>query len=163
MPHLLLCVVLTGCGRNDDAATRPPALTLPPGGLRLTVVQRSAAVVAGSGGRVRVHLGDITRGQVQLTLAGPDGATLIAPTSVKVGDALPFHLEGRYYVTVVQLKNRLVDDRAPLPDQGARRLGRRRARMAPQAFGDAGRLRSGRRCGTGAAPGAHRSFPARRL
>ena len=62
----------------------------------------------GSDGRVRVHLGDITRGQVQLTLARADGATLIAPTSVKEGDALPFHFQGPYVVTVVELKNRLI-------------------------------------------------------
>jgi hypothetical protein len=35
---------------------------------------------------------------------------LIAPTSVKEGDALPFFLEGRYFLTVVELKNRVVGD-----------------------------------------------------
>jgi hypothetical protein len=78
---------------------------------RLRISQRTTAAVPGSDGRVRVHLGDITRGQAQLTLAKTDGATLIAPTSVQEGDALPFVLEkGRYAVTVVELKNRLVGD-----------------------------------------------------
>ncbi|MHC4819850.1 MAG: hypothetical protein ACYTF8_17530, partial [Planctomycetota bacterium] len=100
---LLFCLVLAACGGDDRAPNATPALSLPEGGTRVTVDQRSAAVVPGSDGRVRVHLGDITRGQVQLTLAGPDGTTLIAPTSVKEGDALPFVLEGRYSVTVIEL------------------------------------------------------------
>jgi len=107
----VLCIVLAACAGEDTAPAGTPALTLPAGGARLRIVQRSTAAVPGSDGLLRVHLGDITRGQVQLTLARADGATLIAPTSVKEGDALPFVLEdGRYVVTVVDLKNRLVGD-----------------------------------------------------
>ncbi|MHC4136165.1 MAG: DUF5329 family protein [Planctomycetota bacterium] len=108
--RLLLCVVLAACAGDDTAPAGRPALTLPPGGARLRVAQRSTAAVPGSDGRVRVHVGDITSGQVQLTLARADGTTLIAPTSVKQGDALPFHLQGPYVVTVAELNNRLLAD-----------------------------------------------------
>jgi len=106
--RLLLCVVLAACGRDDPAPNVTPALTLPPGGARLPIAQRSTKAVPGSDGLLQVHLGDITRGQVQLSVAKTNGTTLIAPTSVKEGDALPFVFGGRYFVTVVELTNRLV-------------------------------------------------------
>ena len=73
--RLLLCVLLAACGGDDDPPAPPPALTLPERGASVTVDQRSTAFVPGSNGRLRVHLGDITRGQVQLSLATADGAT----------------------------------------------------------------------------------------
>lgn len=109
--RLLLCLLLAACGRDEAAPANPPTLALPPEGTRLTVPQRSTAFVPGSDGRVRVRLGDVTRGQVRLTLTDADGTQRIAPTSAKEGDALPFVLgRDRYYVTVVELKNRLVGE-----------------------------------------------------
>lgn len=107
--RLLLCLALAACGRDHPTPGAVPTLTLPAEGTRLTVPQRSTAFVPGSDGGLRVHLGDVTRGQVRLTLATAKGAQLIAPTSVKKGDALPFVLgRNRYFLTVVELKNRLV-------------------------------------------------------
>jgi hypothetical protein len=104
--RLLLCVLLAACAGDD---VPPPAPTLLARGASVTVDQRSTAFVPGTNGRLRVHLGDITRGQVQLTLATADGVTLIAPTSVRDGDVLPFTFDGgHYYVTVVELTNRLI-------------------------------------------------------
>jgi len=108
---LVVCVLFAACAREGPAPAVTPALTLPPEGARLRISQRTTTAVPGSDDRIRVYLGDITRGQVQLTLAEMDGTTLIAPTSVKEGDALPFVVEkGRYVVTVIDLKNRLVGD-----------------------------------------------------
>jgi len=92
-------------------SAREAPLDLPEGGARLTLVQRHDAEVPGSGGRLRVHIGDITRGQVELTLARADGSTVVAPTSVREGDHLPFRVgETRYDLAVVELKNKLLGD-----------------------------------------------------
>jgi hypothetical protein len=76
---------------------------------RLTLVQRRSADVPGSGGRLRVEIGDITRKQVALTLTHKDGRTIIPRASVVQGQTLEFSLGGRRYrLTVVGLKNKLV-------------------------------------------------------
>jgi hypothetical protein len=106
----VLCVALAACGDGDapPAPVPAPALTLPAQGSTMVADQRSTTFVRGSDGRLRVRLGDITRGQVQLTLLA-DGTPLIAPTSVREGDTLPFVLEEkRYVLTVVELTNRIL-------------------------------------------------------
>lgn len=85
-----------------------PALELPGGKARLTAGQRSDTEVPGSDGRLRIQLGDITRDQVELTLAHTDGRKLIAATSVQSGTRLPFRVGGqRYELIVVALNNKL--------------------------------------------------------
>jgi hypothetical protein len=97
-------------GRAAAAADEPP-LELPADGARITVIQRHDAEVPGSGGRLRVHLGDITRGQVELTLAHRDGRMLVPPTSMRPRARAAFRLGGqRYHVEVVALHNVLIGD-----------------------------------------------------
>ncbi|MHC4549632.1 MAG: DUF5329 family protein [Planctomycetota bacterium] len=107
---LIGALLLAGCAGNDVDPTPRAALVLPGGWARVEVAQRSVVAVPGSGGRLQVHLGDITRGQVQLTLSRADGTTPIGTTSVKEGDVLPFSLERRYALTVVRLENRLLGE-----------------------------------------------------
>ncbi|MHC4408993.1 MAG: DUF5329 family protein, partial [Planctomycetota bacterium] len=83
-------------------------LELPDGRARLTAGQRSDTELPGSAGRLRVQLGEITREQVELTLAHTDGRALIAAQSVQRGTRLPFRLGGqRYELVVVELNNKL--------------------------------------------------------
>ncbi|MHC4937945.1 MAG: DUF5329 family protein [Planctomycetota bacterium] len=88
---------------------REAALELPEGKARVSAGQRSDTEVPGSDGRLRIHLGDITREQVALTLAHRNGRTLIPATSVRRGDSLPFRIGGeRYALVVVELHNKLI-------------------------------------------------------
>jgi hypothetical protein len=74
-------------------------------------VQRHDADVPGSSGRLRVHIGDITKGQVELSMSRADGAAVVAPRSMKVGDAVEFPVGGhRYRVTLAELKGVVVGD-----------------------------------------------------
>ncbi|MHC4408506.1 MAG: DUF5329 family protein [Planctomycetota bacterium] len=110
-------VILAGLGwftytRLAPRIDLPPAsderpLDLPEGKARLTAAQRSDTELPGSGGRLRIQLGDITRKQVALTLADTDGRTLISATSVQSGSRLPFRRAGqRYELVVVELNNK---------------------------------------------------------
>jgi len=97
----------TSAQTESDECTDPP-LELPNGAARITVAQRSDADVPGSAARLRVHLGDITRGQVELTLAHSDGRTLVATTSVRETDRIPFVFGAqRYHLSVLSLRNRV--------------------------------------------------------
>lgn len=118
MRLILGVVILAGVGlfaytRLAPKIDLPPAsdeqpLELPDGKARLTAGQRSNTEVPGSAGRLRILLGEITRKQVELTLAHTDGRTLIAARSVQRGTRLPFRLGGqRYELVVVELSNKL--------------------------------------------------------
>ena len=122
----LLLGVLPACG-GDDTATgsgsgsgppspRAPGIDLPGGRVRLTVGQRSDAGIPGSRSRLRVHLDDITRGQVGVTLSATDGTTPLGVCSMRAGNVREFRFEGRrYQLEVVELHNALVgQDRALL-------------------------------------------------
>lgn len=112
---LALAVLLVGTAllldRRAPPAPAEPPLALPDGGAQVRLVQRHDAEVPGSGGRLRVHIGDITRGQVILTLTHRDGRVLISPTSVEEGDRLQFSIGGqRHTLAVLELDNRLLSE-----------------------------------------------------
>lgn len=112
---LLVVGVAIGVGwwiRQRGGVPAPEApLDLPKGGARIVLVQRHDADVPGSRGRFRVHVGDITKGQVELTLSRGDGTTLVAARSMKQGDAAEFPVgDGRYRVTVAEFRTVLVGD-----------------------------------------------------
>ncbi len=98
----------------DQPSARP--LDLREGHNRVTVIQRQTASVPGSSGRLQVHLGDITRGQVEVTLSRADGGGVLPTQSVREGDTVRFAYEGHAYrFRMVRLKNRLLgDDEAEL-------------------------------------------------
>ncbi len=105
---VLESIAVLGCSK-PIVATLEPALDLKRGGAHVTVQQRSDKDIPGSNGRLRVHLGDITRGQVSLTLKRTDGDILVGTTSVRPGDEVPFAFAGhRYRLAVEKLENRLI-------------------------------------------------------
>jgi hypothetical protein len=94
----------------------PAALDLPGEQARFTVVQRRSEDVPGTHGYVQVRLGDITGGQVAITLRAADGEDFATAQSAKVGDVVHFDLRGQRHVVVVEkLVNMLMgEDHAEL-------------------------------------------------
>jgi len=101
--------------RGEPPAPPGPLLHLPAGGARITLVQRHDALVPGSEGALRVHIGDITRGQTELTVVNADGTAVLPVRSVKEGDRIEFPFGGRVYrLGVLKFDRHLVDDDAVL-------------------------------------------------
>ena len=104
--HLILValsVVAYGC------ISQRPQLVQDP--VRIAVHQHNAAPVPGAKGDILVRLGDITGGQVMLSVERASGDILVEPRSVRDGDVIPFPMGGRtHYVTVIRLANYLVGD-----------------------------------------------------
>jgi len=92
-------------------------LKTPPGSLdlkgnlgRMRVYQRSWGSVPGSNGYLGVSLGDITGGQVMLSLHDHNGLPLLEESSVKQGVHLSFRLQKQAYtLTLEKLVNRMFD------------------------------------------------------
>lgn len=90
----------------------PPTLSLPSDSLRLTLRQRETRALPGSNDTILLNLGDITRGQVLLDVAGADGTSIVDTTSVREGDAVPFSVKGGgdFVIDVVEMHNTLTGD-----------------------------------------------------
>lgn len=89
----------------------PRRLALPDRHVQLDVMQRESAEVPGSDGYLRIHLDDITRGQVLLEVRGAEGATLVRRRSVRPGDRIDFDLgDAAYVVHVDRFVNHLFDE-----------------------------------------------------
>ena len=98
---LLLCP-LCGC-----AAT----LKLPADPLEMTILQRQTRAVPGSNERVLIRLGDVTGGQVLLTILTNHDTVLLDTQSVKPGDVVPFDVgEQRFFLSVSDLRNFLTGE-----------------------------------------------------
>lgn len=81
------------------------ALHLPPRRLdfpfdeaKMTIYQRDAKEIPGSNGALRVRLGDITAGQVLVTVEGPGREMLVDKTSMKAGDTVSLVLTEENYI-----------------------------------------------------------------
>ncbi|MFI5401692.1 MAG: DUF5329 family protein [Planctomycetota bacterium] len=120
MRALLTTVFLAGLAaaagywwlRREEAPAPPaPQLRLPEGGARITLVQRHDADVPGTEGALRVHIGDITRGQTELTMSNADGTLVLPVRSVKEGDRIEFPFAGRVYrLGVLSFDTKLIGD-----------------------------------------------------
>jgi len=90
----------------------PPAeLGLPADGARITVIQRHTKAIQDTNGYLRLHLGDITAGQVLVTLSTRDETTLVDQESMAEGEVIAFDVGGnRYMLKLVQLTNLLIGD-----------------------------------------------------
>lgn len=74
--------------------------------MRVAADQRSARVLPGSGGTVKLHLGDITRGQVLVTIQDNRRRPIAGAFSVGGNDVVPFHVGRRqFYLKVIELRN----------------------------------------------------------
>lgn len=84
-----------------DAAT----MKLPPQGTTITIKQRNHAWLPG--GKLQLHLDDITAGQVLVSVTNSKGAVVFGSRSIREGDA--FNVYG-LNVKAVRLKNLLTGD-----------------------------------------------------
>ena len=97
---------LTGC-----ATMRRPKLELPEDPASLTIIQREAKEIPGSRGTLLVSIGDITGGQVILSIYGPGLKPIVDYTSVSPGDIVPFTVhDQQYYLLVKELRNFIIGD-----------------------------------------------------
>ena len=88
---------------------RPMQLNLPNDYAAFDVYQRGSMPIPGTGGYLRLHLGDITAGQVIVRLLTAEGEVVVDSTSVRAGEQIAFNLgENRYVVTVERLVNKLI-------------------------------------------------------
>lgn len=120
LPRALLCLWIAGCGGDPAARTDPPPtpaavarppLDLPAEGATIRVGQRNDAAVPGSAEALRIALGDISGGKVQMTVARRDGSGVLVSRSVGQGDVVPLLVEGHAYTIAVEtLANLLVGD-----------------------------------------------------
>ena len=82
------------------SATDAAATPLTPSGVRLTIKQRSHAWLPG--GKLKLHLDDITGQQVLVSVTDDSGRVVLAPQSVRQGDHLSV---SDVEITVVRLEN----------------------------------------------------------
>jgi len=88
---------------------KPLTLKLPTEPVELTVLQRRSKVIPGSEDRITLQLGDITAGQVLLSVRSDEGETLLDDTSVKPGEVVEFTVADRtFYIRLRELTNVLL-------------------------------------------------------
>ncbi len=108
---LALCamaLVLVACSPRTSApaSTADLDLNLP---IRFVVQQRTDDVVPGTGGTLRLSLGDITDGQVHATLLSHAAADALVDQPLRAGDVVPFELRGaRLQLELVELRSLLI-------------------------------------------------------
>jgi hypothetical protein len=77
----------------------------------MIVVQREARAIPGSDGSVRLRLGDITDGQVLLSIGTDEEDNLLERTSVAQGDTVRFSVgKQRYAAYIEELRNLAIGD-----------------------------------------------------
>lgn len=87
------------------------SLDLPAEGVEVTMTQRRTADIEGTQGYLRLHIDDITAGQVLLSVRGADGKTFVSPRSVREGDRVTVDLgDGRYVLVIKSLVNLLIGE-----------------------------------------------------
>lgn len=104
----LACGPLSGCGRPGirPASTPPIVLKAP---AEFSLQQRATLPLPGSGGKVVITIGDITRGQVLMTLSWASGPPILGARSLRQGDSTSFELSGHLYrIKLVKLDCHLV-------------------------------------------------------
>jgi type II secretory pathway pseudopilin PulG len=95
----------------NAAAARVRALVAPKPPFRMTIQQRERKAMPGTNGSVIVRLGDITHGQVLLSIDDPSGNSLLSTVSVHEGDIQSFSVAGQSFeIEIVELKNFLTSE-----------------------------------------------------
>lgn len=86
-------------------------VVLPADPVTLVIHQRKEASIPGSKDQIKIHLGDITGGQVMLSVTNADEDLLVDPHSVHAGDVIQVQLgDEELYIKVVNLCNFLIGD-----------------------------------------------------
>ncbi len=97
--------------RGQQTKVSAPTLNLPETAVEMIVVQREAQAIPGSDGSVRIRLGDITDGQVLMSVVNAADDDLLRRTSVSQGDKVEFSVgKKRYTVHIKVLRNILMGD-----------------------------------------------------
>ncbi len=106
----LALLLVAACSQGPPPAPVPAhRLDIPDGRVEFSMRQRASRPLPGSDGTVLLTLGDITRGQVTVSLARDDGAPVLAPLSLRQGDAARFVLgDARYVLVARKLRNVLI-------------------------------------------------------
>jgi hypothetical protein len=91
----------------------PPVVKVTPtlgaNSVEMTVHQRGSAWIPGSKDTVLVHLGDVTGGQVLVSVMDGNGQMVMSPTSLTEGASGTFTLGKKTYdITIKKLHNKLV-------------------------------------------------------
>lgn len=74
-----------------------------------TVIQRRSLYLPGFDGKVRLTIGDITAGQVIITVSGKDGEAIVTRRSLRAGDVIVFSVgQRRYKLRLRKLTNYLI-------------------------------------------------------
>jgi len=107
----LLFAVLCWAGMLAGMRMGADLPKLNPDPLQITVVQRGTQDIPGLQGLARLHIEDITDGQVVLSILDAAHQPLLAPASVRAGQVVSFKLKGRrFYVRASRLKNKLLGE-----------------------------------------------------
>jgi hypothetical protein len=107
----LLFIVLCWAGLLSGIRVGMQRIALNPDPLQLTIPQRSKHTIPGLKGLATIHLDDITRGQVILTIEDQANAPIVGPISVREDDVAPFQVNGQtFFLHVVELRNQLIGD-----------------------------------------------------
>lgn len=80
----------------------PARLVFPWDKATMTVYQRSTREIPGSGGKLHLHLGDITARHVLVSVSGSDGESVVDMQATRQGQAVPLVLEEARYVLVLE-------------------------------------------------------------
>jgi len=87
----------------------PLSLKLPAEPVELTILQRRSKAIPGSEDRILLQLGDITVGQVLLSVRSDHGKLLLDDTSVEPGEVAKFTVADKtFYIRLRELTNVLL-------------------------------------------------------
>ena len=105
-------VTLIELQRNEpNPKGKAPSLNLPEKSVEMIIMQREEEAIPGSDGSVRIRLGDITGGQVLISVVTADKDYLLQRTSVSQGDRVGFSVgEKQYTIHVKELRNILIGE-----------------------------------------------------
>ena len=97
--------------KRKQTPKKPLSFKLPDEPVELTVLQRRSKPIPGSENRISLRLGDITAGQVILSVRSDEDEVLLDDTSVKPGEATKFAVADKaFYIRLRELTNVLLGD-----------------------------------------------------
>ncbi len=92
---------------NDE--TKPLKLELPQEVTHLTVNQRSSKILPGSDKQIYLHIGDVTRGRVVVSIFTTRGQMLLDYVSIRPGEVASFRVNGESaHIKLLELKNAII-------------------------------------------------------
>ncbi len=110
-PHFLCYLFLSISILSSCTSIPEEMVLLPADPVRLAIHEGNEAAIPGSKGQIKIHLGDITGGQVMLSVTKADEEQLVDPYSVRPGEVIQVQLgDEELYIKVVKLHNFLLGD-----------------------------------------------------